>query len=153
LNATTPGKIALCEWARRCQILRVPKPGKTDPSMSVSKRDLKTLKMALRKFAAERDWDKFHSPKNLAMALIGETAEIVEHFQWLTEAQSKRLSDAKKREIQEELGDTLIYLVRLADKLNVDLTEAGFIKLEKNRQKYPAQLVKGKAHKYTHYQK
>ena len=153
LNATTPGKIALCEWAGRCQILRVPKPGKTDPPMLVSKRDLKTLKMALRKFAAERDWDKFHSPKNLAMALIGETAEIVEHFQWLTEAQSKRLSAAKKQEIQEEIGDTLIYLVRLADKLNVDLTEAAFIKLEKNRQKYPAQLVKGKAHKYTHYQK
>lgn len=121
--------------------------------MSVSERDLKTLKMALRKFAAERDWDKFHSPKNLAMALIGETDEIVEHFQWLTEAQSKRLSDAKKREIQEELGDTLIYLVRLADKLDVDLLEAAFDKLQKNRQKYPAHLVRGKAHKYTHYQK
>jgi NTP pyrophosphatase (non-canonical NTP hydrolase) len=116
-----------------------------------SKRDLKTLKMALRKFAAERDWDKFHSPKNLAMALIGETAEIVEHFQWLKEVESKRLSAAKKRVIQEELGDTLIYLVRLADKLNVDLMEAAFGKLEKNRRKYPAQLVKGKAHKYTHY--
>jgi hypothetical protein len=83
LNRTPPGKIALCEWTRRCQILRVPKPGKTDPPMPASKRDLKTLKMALRKFAAERDWNKFHSPKNLAMALIGETAEIVEHFQWL----------------------------------------------------------------------
>jgi NTP pyrophosphatase (non-canonical NTP hydrolase) len=153
LNATTPGKIALCEWARRCQILRVPKPGKTDPPRSLSKRDLKTLKMALRKFAAERDWDKFHSPKNLAMALIGETAEIVEHFQWLTEAQSKRLSAAKKQEIQEELGDTLIYLVRLGDKLGIDLLEAAFDKLQKNRQKYPAQLVKGKAHKYTYYQK
>jgi hypothetical protein len=86
LNATTPGKIALCEWARRCQILCVPKPGKTDPPMS--ERGLKTLKMALRKFAAERDWDKFHSPKNLAMALIGETAEIIEHFQWLVKLNS-----------------------------------------------------------------
>ena len=119
----------------------------------MSECDLKTLKMALRKFAADRDWDKFHSPKNLAMALIGETTEIIEHFQWLNEAESKRLSAAKKREIQEELGDTLIYLVRLADKLDVDLLEAAFGKLEKNRQKYPAQLVKGKAHKYTHYQK
>ena len=82
--------------------------------MSVSKRDLKTLKMALRKFAAERDWDKFHSPKNLAMALIGETTEIVEHFQWLNEAESKRLNATKRREIQEELGDVLIYLIRLA---------------------------------------
>ena len=121
--------------------------------MSVSERDLKTLKMALRKFAAERDWDKFHSPKNLAMALIGETAEIVEHFQWLNEAESKRLNATKRREIQEELGDVLIYLVRLADKLGIDLLEAAFDKLKKNRQKYPARLVKGKAHKYTHYQK
>jgi NTP pyrophosphatase (non-canonical NTP hydrolase) len=129
----------------------VPKLGKTGPP--VSERDLKTLKMALRKFAAERDWDKFHSPKNLAMALIGETAEIVEHFQWLNEAESKRLSAAKKREIQEELGDTLIYLVRLADKLDIDLLEAAFGKLDKNRQKYPTQLVKGNAHKYTYYQK
>jgi len=151
LNRTILEKIALFEWIGRCQILRVPKPGKTDPPMS--ERGLKTLKMALRKFAAERDWDKFHSPKNLAMALIGETAEIVEHFQWLSEAQSKRLSVAKKREIQEELGDTLIYLVRLADKLNLDLLKAAFDKLQINRQKYPAQLVKGKAHKYTHYQR
>jgi len=85
LNCTPLGKIALSERTRRCQILRVPKPGKTDSP--ISKRDLKTLKMALRKFAAERDWDKFHSPKNLAMALIGETAEIVEYFQWLFEAE------------------------------------------------------------------
>jgi dCTP diphosphatase len=121
--------------------------------MPTSKRDLKALKMALRKFAAERDWDQFHSPKNLAMALIGETAEIIEHFQWLTETESQTLSGAKRAEIQEELGDTLIYLVRLADKLDADLLGAAFDKLEKNRQKYPAQVVKGKAHKYTHYQK
>ena len=74
-------RIALFARTKRCQILCVPKLGKTDPS--VSECDLKTVKMALRKFAAERDWDKFHSPKNLAMALIGETAEIIEHFQWL----------------------------------------------------------------------
>ena len=127
--------------------------GKMDPLVSLSKRDLEALKKTLRIFAAERDWDKFHSPKNLAMALIGETAEIVEHFQWLSEAQSKRLSATKKRAIEEELGDTLIYLVRLADRLDIDLLEAAFGKLEKNRQKYPAQLVKGKAHKYTFYQK
>jgi NTP pyrophosphatase (non-canonical NTP hydrolase) len=147
------GKIALCEWTCGCQIPHVKQPGKTGLPKSVSKRDLRSLKMALRQFAAERDWDQFHSPKNLAMALIGEAAEIVEHFQWLSEAQSKRLSVAKKREIQEELGDTLIYLVRLADKLNLDLLKAAFDKLQINRQKYPAQLVKGKAHKYTHYQR
>ena len=145
--------MALCEWAGGCQIPPVKQPGKTGLPKSVSKRDLKSLKLDLRQFAAERDWDQFHSPKNLAMALIGEAAEVVEHFQWLSEAQSKRLSAAKKREIQEELGDTLIYLVRLADKVDLDLLEAAFDKLQKNRQKYPAQLVKGKAYKYTHYQK
>jgi dCTP diphosphatase len=127
----------------------VTKFGKNGPATYGSQRDLQVLKVALRQFAAERDWDRFHSPKALAVALIGETAEVVEHFQWLSEAQSRRLNAAKKREIQEELGDTLIYLVRLADKLDVDLLEAAFEKLEKNRQKYPAQLVKGKAHKYT----
>jgi len=87
------------------------------------------------------------------MALIGEAAEIVEHFQWLNEAKSRRLNAVKRREIAEELGDTLIYLVRLADKLDIDLLEATFEKLQQNRQKYPAKLVKGKAHKYTYYQK
>jgi len=120
------GKITLCESTCGCQIQHVSKLGKTGLPMSASKRDLKTLKTALRKFAAERDWDKFHSPKNLAMALIGETAEIIEHFQWLSEVESKRLSPAKRREIQEEIGDTLIYLVRLADKLDIDPLEAAF---------------------------
>ena len=87
------------------------------------------------------------------MALIGEAAEIVEHFQWLNEAKNRRLNPVKRREIAEELGDTLIYLVRLADKLDIDLLEATFEKLQQNRQKYPAKLVKGKAHKYTYYQK
>ncbi|MBI5818665.1 MAG: nucleotide pyrophosphohydrolase [Verrucomicrobia bacterium] len=121
--------------------------------MPSRKRDLQQLAIALRRFASERDWEKFHSPKNLSMALIGETAEILEHFQWLSEAESKTLPAAKKAEVEEELGDTLIYLVRLADKLDIDLIEAAFSKLEKNRKKYPAALVRGKAHKYTHYQK
>jgi hypothetical protein len=79
-----PGKIALCEWSKGCQILCVTKLVKTGPPTSVAKHDFKTLKKAVRKFAAERDWDKLHSPKNLTMALIGETAEIIEHFQWLS---------------------------------------------------------------------
>ena len=116
------------------------------------RRDLKTLTRDLRQFAAERDWDQFHTPKNLSMALIGEAAEILEHFQWLTPAESRRLRAAKKTEVAEELGDTLIYLCRLADKLEIDLLAAAFDKLEKTRLKYPARLVKGKAHKYTHYQ-
>lgn len=87
------------------------------------------------------------------MALIGETAEIVEHFQWLREDESGRLNAAKKQEIRDEVGDTLIYLVRLADKLGIDPLEAAFGKLEKNCLKYPATLVRGKADKYTFYQK
>ena len=113
--------------------MRVPKPGKTDSP--ISERDLKTLKMALRKFAAERDWDKFHSPKNLAMALIGETAEIIEHFQWLNEAQSKRLNAAKKRELQEELGDVLIYLVRLTE-INLRRTLEAICQVHRGHQKH-----------------
>ncbi len=129
------------------------KLGKKDAPKSLSKRDLKSLKLELRQFAAERDWDQFHSPKNLSMALIGEAAEIVEHFQWLNEAKSRRLNAVKRREIAAELGDTLIYLVRLANKLDLDLLAATFEKLQHNREKYPAKLVKGKAHKYTFYQK
>jgi NTP pyrophosphatase (non-canonical NTP hydrolase) len=105
----------------------------------------------LRKFAAERDWEQFHSPKNLAMALSVEVAEIVEHFQWLTEQQSRDLDAAKKAEVEEELADALIYLVRLADQLKVDLLEAAERKLAVNEAKYPAEKVRGSARKYSDY--
>ncbi len=112
---------------------------------------LEELKLKLREFARERDWEKFHSPKNLSMALIVEAAELVEHFQWLTQAESLELPEEKIEDVREELADILIYLVRIADKLGVDLLEEAFKKIEKNARKYPAHLVRGRADKYTEY--
>jgi dCTP diphosphatase len=113
--------------------------------------DLMMLRDKLRAFAAARDWDQFHSPKNLSMALMVEVAELMEHFQWLTEAQSGDLAGDKKAAVAEELADILLYLVRLADKLDVDLPEAALRKLEKNADKYPAEQVRGSAKKYSEY--
>jgi len=112
---------------------------------------LKDLRAAIGRFIAERDWERFHSPKNLAMALSVEASEIVEHFQWLTEEQSRNLPPEKLAEVREEIGDVMIYLIELADKLGVDPVEAAKAKVEINDQKYPADLVKGKATKYTEY--
>ena len=112
---------------------------------------MEDLRTAISAFIAERYWEKFHSPKNLAMALSVEVAEIVEHFQWLTEEQSKNLPPEKLAEIREEIGDVMIYLIELADKLGIDPVEAAKAKLKINQQKYPAELVKGKASKYTEY--
>ena len=112
---------------------------------------LENLKNQLRNFAEERDWDQFHSPKNLSMALIAESAELVEHFQWLTEEQSKTLSADKLAEVEQELADIQIYLIRIADKLGVDLLEAVSNKIELNEKKYPADKVRGSARKYTEY--
>jgi dCTP diphosphatase len=109
------------------------------------------LRGAIRVFIEERDWEQFHSPKNLAMALSVEASEIVEHFQWLTEEQSQNLPSEKLAEIREEIGDVMIYLTELADKLGIDPVEAAKAKVEINGHKYPADLVKGKASKYTEY--
>jgi dCTP diphosphatase len=109
------------------------------------------LRDTIRAFIEERDWEKFHSPKNLAMALGVEVAEIVEHFQWLTEEESKNLPPEKRAELREEIGDVMIYLIELADKLGIDPVEAAKAKVAINGQKYPADLVKGKASKYTEY--
>ena len=109
------------------------------------------LRDTLRKFVAERDWDKFHSPKNLAMALSVEAAELMEHFQWLTEEESRRLPPEKFNEVRDEMADVLVYLVRLADKLDVDLLEAAARKIEKNALKYPAAKVRGSMKKYSDY--
>jgi NTP pyrophosphatase (non-canonical NTP hydrolase) len=112
---------------------------------------LQHLAEHLRRFAAERDWEQFHSPKNLAMALSVEVAEIVEHFQWLSEAQSRELEPAKRAEVEQELADALIYLVRLADQLQIDLFEAAERKLALNEAKYPAERVRGSPKKYSEY--
>jgi NTP pyrophosphatase (non-canonical NTP hydrolase) len=113
---------------------------------------LEQLKQRLRQFAAERDWQKFHSPKNLSMALIAEAAELVEHFQWLTEEQSASLPPEKLAEIELELADIQIYLVELADKLQLDLMAAVEKKLAINASKYPAEKVKGSPKKYTEFE-
>jgi dCTP diphosphatase len=112
---------------------------------------LDDLQGAISAFIRERDWEQFHSPKNLAMALSVEVAEIVEHFQWLTEEESQNLPPEKLAEIREEIGDVMIYMTELADKLGIDPVEAAKTKVAINEQKYPAALVKGKARKYTEY--
>ena len=113
--------------------------------------DLLMLRDKLRVFAEARDWDQFHSPKNLSMALMVEVAELMEHFQWLTESQSSELAPDDRQAVSEELADILLYLVRLSDKLGVDLHEAALRKLEKNALKYPAEQVRGSAKKYSRY--
>jgi len=112
---------------------------------------LDNLKLRLQNFASARNWDQFHSPKNLSMALIAEAAELVEHFQWLTQEESKGLSGEKLKEVEQELADILIYLVRISDKLGVDLVKAAEEKIDVNAQKYPAEQVKGSAKKYDEY--
>lgn len=113
--------------------------------------ELQPLTARLRQFAAERDWDQFHSPKNLSMALAAEAAELLEHFQWLTEEQSANLPTDKRQEVELELADIFNYLLRLADKLDVDIAAAADRKIQINEQKYPAERVRGKAMKYDEY--
>ncbi len=110
--------------------------------------ELETIKKRLREFAKERDWDQFHSPKNFSMALIVECAELVEHFQWLTDEQSKRLPKDTLDEVSLEMADIMIYLIRLADKLDIDLIETVNRKMELNAIKYPIDKSKGLATKY-----
>ena len=103
----------------------------------------------IRAFASKRDWEQFHSPKNLAMALSVEVAEVVEHFQWLTQEQSKRLDHEKREKIREEIGDVMIYLARLADCLGIDPVRAAEEKMRINETKYPVAKARGLASKYT----
>jgi len=110
---------------------------------------LTQLRDALRQFAAERDWDQFHSPKNLASALSVEAAELLERFQWLTEEQSRQLPPTELARVREEMADVLNYLVRLADKLDVNLLEAAREKMKINEQKYPVDKARGHAKKYS----
>lgn len=110
---------------------------------------LAAIRDALRRFAAERDWDQYHSPKNLATALCVEAAELLEHFQWMTEEASKSLSPEQLAKVAEEVADVLIYLVRLADKLDLDLLEAARDKIELNARKYPIDRSRGSSRKYT----
>lgn len=112
---------------------------------------LRQLQDRLQEFARVRDWEQFHSPKNLAMALIVEAAELVEHFQWLTEQQSANLPSDKQQLVAMELADIFIYTLRLADQLNVELLPTVLQKISANEKKYPADKVRGSAKKYTEY--
>ena len=114
--------------------------------------NLEALRQRLAAFAAARDWDQFHAPKNLAMALIAECAELVEHFQWLTAEQSTALTPEKKAAVGLELADILIYLVRIADKLDIDLLAAARDKVAINEERYPADSVRGDARRASEYE-
>jgi dCTP diphosphatase len=109
---------------------------------------LRELRDSLRAFAAERDWDQFHSPRNLATALAVEAAELLEPFQWLTDEQSRDLPPDVRAAVEEELADVLLYLVRLADKLDVDLPAAARAKILRNGDKYPVEKSRGSSRKY-----
>jgi dCTP diphosphatase len=115
----------------------------------LSQDSIDRLSKALRQFAAERDWNQFHTPKNLAIALSVESGELLEHFQWLTAERSEHLLDDQIAKIRLELADVLLYLISLSDRLGVDLAAAAFEKLELNAKKYPVDLAKGNAKKYT----
>jgi len=113
--------------------------------------DIKLIQGKLALFAEERDWNQFHSPKNLSMALAGEAAELLEIFQWLTEEQSKEIINSEKDmvHVKEEIADVFLFLARLADELGIDIEQAALEKIEVNRLKYPVALSKGNAEKYN----
>lgn len=111
--------------------------------------EINKIKDILNKFSKERDWDQFHSPKNLTMALSVEVSELLEIFQWLTEEQSYNLNDSKKQHAKEEVADIAIYLLRICIKLNINLEEAIIEKMKKNEEQYPVEKAKGSSKKYT----
>lgn len=113
--------------------------------------ELDDIRQRLAQFAADRDWEQFHTPKNLAMALIAEAAELVEHFQWLTPEQSQRLSAEKRDAVALELADILIYLIRLADRLEIDVLASAWRKIAINEGRYPAERVRGDARRAEEY--
>jgi NTP pyrophosphatase (non-canonical NTP hydrolase) len=117
------------------------------PRDTATPEDLLALRDALRAFAAERDWDRFHTPKNLAAALAVEAAELLEPFQWLTAEESAALTDEQRAAVREEMADVLLYLVRLADRLDVDLLAAARDKMRRNAEKYPVDRARGSARK------
>jgi NTP pyrophosphatase (non-canonical NTP hydrolase) len=114
-----------------------------------SKDSLEQLRERLRNFVSERDWDQFHSPKNLAMAMIVEAAELVEHFQWMTEQESKSLSPENLTQVEHEIADTFVYLLRIAEVLGVDIIQAANRKIDLNALKYPVEKARGSNAKYT----
>jgi NTP pyrophosphatase (non-canonical NTP hydrolase) len=120
--------------------------------MGDSQTTLQELKDRMASFVRERDWEQFHTPKNLSMSIAIEAAELMEHFQWLTVEQSKSLDAEHLAAIGEELADIVIYSLSLANNLGLDLSRTVIAKMEKNIRKYPSDKVRGKSHKYTFYQ-
>lgn len=114
--------------------------------------DITEISASLRQFSNERNWNQFHSPKNLSMALCVEASELLEHFQWSTEQQSLSLTKDKLAEVETEIADVLIYLIRISDVLNIDLDKAVKSKMKLNAQKYPSDKVYGSSKKYTEYE-
>lgn len=110
------------------------------------------LRARVNRFVEERDWAQFHSPKNLAMAMIVEAAEVVEHFQWMTEDDSRQLDAATREQVGQELADTFVYLMRIAEVCGIDLITATNAKIDLNAQKYPVEKCRGSNAKYTEYQ-
>lgn len=118
--------------------------------MTKEKLDLKTIKEKLRKFSQDRDWDQFHSPKNLAMAMSVEVAELVEIFQWSNDGGMEKIEDKEtKKRIEEEIADIFNYLVKFVDLMDLDLEELSLEKIKKNDMKYPVDKFKGKSDKYN----
>lgn len=113
--------------------------------------EIKTFQEEFREFVAERDWDQFHTPKNLTMALAGEVGELLEHFQWLTAEQSAELPDDIRTKVEQEIADIQIYLAALADRLGVEIGSAVSRKMLLNAEKYPPDQVRGSAKKYSEY--
>lgn len=113
---------------------------------------LNELRARINKFVRERDWEQFHSPKNLAMAMIVEAAEVVEHFQWDTPEESARLDEKKREQVAHELADTFVYLLRIAEVTGIDLIAAANRKIDLNAQKYPVEKARGSNAKYTAYE-
>ena len=115
----------------------------------MGKPTLDTLRQQISRFAEERDWDQFHNPKNLAMAVAAESGELLEHFQWLTFEQAARLPKDAREEVALECADVLLFLLRLCDKLDIDLAAAAEKKLVLNARKYPVEKSRGRATKYN----
>ncbi len=120
-----------------------------------SKTSLENIQSKIKRFVKKRDWEQYHSPKNLSMSIAIEAAELMEHFQWLTIEQSKKLlkNKTKREEIEDELADIAIFILDFCNMFNIDIETSIVRKLNKSAKKYPATIVKGKAHKYTYYRK
>ncbi|MDD2714766.1 MAG: nucleotide pyrophosphohydrolase [Candidatus Wallbacteria bacterium] len=123
--------------------------------MPDDKTTFEEIKQIIRSFVAERDWDKYHSPKNLSMSIAIEAAELMEHFQWSDTEESKKIAaDTEKfLEVQAELSDIIVYALGMANVLGIDISEAMKDKIRKNAEKYPARIVRGSSRKYTEYRK